>query len=372
MQLMEMNQETALRLFEEGAFFILLDVPVGTEFGIDYNSWQVGEKFKGVKMIPEGVHFVSYNSVSKKHKEAAPKLGFFHYFHSKEVLVRRWDKQLESISEDVIEGEELANFESSLKDLDRFLGPYPYDNYKKWKSLTNHITESLMTRLEPASGRISSATELVRDGEEKVCYTVGDLPKSMKEAEGRLPKMVAVAGTEIRFVTLPTRAYPEGASPADITKYSMDKSFVLEELLSAHYAENLMDLLGELQFAFVCFMVGQVFDAFEHWKKLVHLLCSCDEALGRHEDLYSAFISTMHFQLREIPEDFFVDIVSCNNFLTTTLQVFFYNLANSDAASRQLKKRGNQFKDHLTKIFRWDFETEQDDDAPVVVQLGET
>ena len=29
----------------------------------------------------------------------------------------------------------------------------------------------------------------------------------------------------------------------------------------------------------------------------------------------------MHFQLQEIPEDFFVDIVSRNNFLTTTLQV---------------------------------------------------
>ncbi|XP_019630864.1 PREDICTED: LOW QUALITY PROTEIN: protein AAR2 homolog [Branchiostoma belcheri] len=369
---MEMNQETALQLFEEGAFFILLDVPVGTEFGIDYNSWQVGEKFKGVKMIPEGVHFVSYNTVNKEHREAAPKLGFFHYFHSKEVLVRRWDKRLEGISEDVIEGEELANFESSLKDLDKFLGPYPYDNYKKWKSLTNHITESLMTRLQPVSGRISSATQLVRDSEEKVCYTVGELPRSMKEAEGRLPKMVAVAGTEIRFVTLPTRTYPEGASPADITKYSMDKSFMLEELLSTHYAENHMDLLGELQFAFVCFMVGQVFDAFVHWKKLVHLLCSCDEALGRHEALYSAFISTMHFQLREIPEDFFVDIVSSNNFLTTTLQVFFSNLANCDAASRQLKKRGYQFKDHLTKTFRWDFDTEQEEDAPVVVQLGET
>jgi len=30
----------------------------------------------------------------------------------------------------------------------------------------------------------------------------------------------------------------------------------------------------------------------------------------------------MHFQLQEIPEDFFVDIVSRNNFLTTTLQVY--------------------------------------------------
>ena len=42
---------------------IILDMPVGTEFGIDYNSWHVGPKFKGVKMIPPGLHFVYYRFV---------------------------------------------------------------------------------------------------------------------------------------------------------------------------------------------------------------------------------------------------------------------------------------------------------------------
>ena len=30
----KMDQESALKLFEEGAVFVLLDVPVGTEFGM--------------------------------------------------------------------------------------------------------------------------------------------------------------------------------------------------------------------------------------------------------------------------------------------------------------------------------------------------
>jgi len=55
-----MDPQLAKRLFEKGAIFILLDVPVGTEFGIDYNSWEVGPNFKGVKMIPPGIHFVYY------------------------------------------------------------------------------------------------------------------------------------------------------------------------------------------------------------------------------------------------------------------------------------------------------------------------
>ena len=32
-------------------------------------------------------------------------------------------------------------------------------------------------------------------------------------------------------------------------------------------------------------------------------------------------VAVLHFQLKEVPDDFFVDIVSRNNFLTTTLQV---------------------------------------------------
>ncbi len=55
-----MDQELARSLFTEGAALVLLDVPERTEFGIDYNSWTVGPKFKGVKMIPPGFHFVFY------------------------------------------------------------------------------------------------------------------------------------------------------------------------------------------------------------------------------------------------------------------------------------------------------------------------
>lgn len=55
-----MDQELAKRLFEEGAVLVLLDVPERTEFGIDYNCWSVGPKFKGLKMIPPGLHLVYY------------------------------------------------------------------------------------------------------------------------------------------------------------------------------------------------------------------------------------------------------------------------------------------------------------------------
>lgn len=80
-------------------------------------------------------------------------------------------------------------------------------------------------------------------------------------------------------------------------------------------------VLGELQFAFICFLIGNVYDAFEHWKALLNLLCRSEEATVKHQALFSNLISVLYHQLHEIPADFFVDIVSQDNFLTNTLQV---------------------------------------------------
>lgn len=78
---------------------------------------------------------------------------------------------------------------------------------------------------------------------------------------------------------------------------------------------------AELQFAFICFLIGNVYDAFEHWKRLLNILCRSEDAIGKYQDLYINLISVLYHQLGEIPADFFVDIISQDNFLTSTLQV---------------------------------------------------
>lgn len=131
---------------------------------------------------------------------------------------------------------------------------------------------------------------------------------------------------------------------------------------------DLNGILGEFQFAFVSFVVGHVYDAFENWKHLLNLLCSCDDALNMHHEIFNKFISTLHFQLKQLPKDFFVDIISKTNFLTQSLQSFFLNLKLSDAP-QDLKEKGGRFCIHLTKKFKWDFDGEPDEEAPVVVDM---
>lgn len=56
----DMDQDLAKFLFNHGATLIVTDVPTGTDFGIDLKSWNTGENFKGMKMIPPGFHFIHY------------------------------------------------------------------------------------------------------------------------------------------------------------------------------------------------------------------------------------------------------------------------------------------------------------------------
>ena len=185
----------------------------------------------------------------------------------------------------------------------------------------------------------------------------------------RLPTMKPVPGTQIRFTNIPRRKFPEGASPSDVTHYNMDHSYTLQTLLASDtYTGEPHALLGELQFAFICFLIGQTLDGFEQWKRLVRLMCSCVDALQYHGALYEQFISVLHYHITEIPEDFFVDIVSRNNFLADVLRTFFENLEVSESTD-ELKKRGSRFKAHLEKRFRWNFSSEQDEFASVIVMV---
>ena len=251
--------------------------------------------------------------------------------------------------------------------------------------MTNHISAGLLEGLQPLSGKICAVTEFESkpsNSKERLealaqrkAQMETDQPESCSQSDSDgLPEMKAVAGTEVRFTKIPKQKWPDGASPMEITKYSMDHSYVLESVLKSEaYKGFSLAILGEIQFSFTCFLIGQVYDGFDQWKGLVHLLCFSDEALANHVQLYDQFITMLHFQIREIPEDFFVDIISRNNFLTTTLQVFFSNLSNLEDQNQDdikaLKKKGDNFRKHLEKKFQWDFTSEDDEYSPVVVTL---
>lgn len=116
----DIAQDVARRLFEDGAILIISGIPVGTEFGIDLTAHKVGEKFRGIKMIPPGPHFV-YTSAQGPYGDSANRVGFIHYFQTQEIVVREWDDDKEElrIRTKVDSGVEMTRIRENLQHLDQ-------------------------------------------------------------------------------------------------------------------------------------------------------------------------------------------------------------------------------------------------------------
>ena len=313
-----MDAETAQALLSEGAVLVVQDLPVGTEFGLDYNSWHVGPRFRGVKMVPPGPHFIFTSATQLgrssvdddgrlvRRPETAPRTGTFRVLERRQVAVYRWDAALEDLVPGDESPEALERYRANLRDMDPFLGAYPFDHtLKRWLSLTNFVTGDVVARLVPRTGRIASVTvhQPAPAPPDSAAAAADDAAAPAAAAAAAAPpagqameldptfanlRWARDSASAIQFVTLPERPYPPGAPPDLVTRYSMDKSYVLQQVLDQTGGQE--QLLGELQFAFVTFLIGQVFDGFEHWKLLVALLCNCDEALTTHPKLFLDFI----------------------------------------------------------------------------------
>lgn len=387
-----MDPERANFLFESGAIFVLLNVPPDTEFGIDYNCWRTGPNFKGVKMIPPGWHFVYY-SAANKNGDVGSRNGFFYNFKKKEVVAKKWNPKSESIEENAFDDDQIRNFELNKKEMDRFLGPYPFDEYKRWISLTNHFNDEFINELLPESKIVSSESSLMGKRFESKGKAKGDVqelfkvPKSLEEAESRIPDMEEIPGTALRFTQMPIESFPAGASGVEITRHSLDTSFRLEKFIEnqrcripLNTAQNeFTTVLCELQFSFVCFLVGHSLSAFEQWKRIFYLLTNAEAALTQYSNLYLNFVQALYFQMKEMPENLFGDellIETRDNFLTVNLHNFFDNVESStDQQSVQissqtflsrLREKCKDFKNYLQQKFDFDFEEEPDEYAPVV------
>lgn len=383
-------------LFEAGGIFLFFDFPLNSEFGIDYTCWRTAENFKGVKMIPPGIHYIYY-SCSDKYGQLSLRNGFFVDFRVKQIVAKKWNKQKECVEDYELSEEQRDNFSRSKREFDKFLGAYPYDEYKRWLSLSNHISLPFLNLVVPETGIITSEAALVGQSfvkkrkhssseETRKDTDLSNLtvdtellkaPGTIKEAEDRLPEMTEIKSAKIRFTQV-DESYPRGSSVAEITRHSIDTSYTLEQMLERRRNDlNLarpdpIHLLSELQFSFICFLIGQCHDAFEQWKCLIRLLCNAQSLISKYPSLYVDLVQVLYFQIKELPDDFFTDILTSNNFLIVHLHNLFDNINDETKESastlNKLREKCDKFKSYLQEKFQFDFETEPDEYSPVVVE----
>ena len=189
---------------------LLLNVPSEMKFGIDMSEWTIGAKFMGIKLVPLGVHYISF---ALKDEDYQAKQGVFISLTKKEkYIVRAWNEDYQTFV--ALKEEEEKNFKIGIEnlDFDKNLGDYPNEQVETWKDLSKFITEEVIGRIQEEHRKyITPKKEYDSD---KNNFIVGDLNYT---------------NVNIKRIDMKAKTREE------ITKMNIDKSEILKNLIEKEY-----------------------------------------------------------------------------------------------------------------------------------------
>jgi A1 cistron-splicing factor AAR2 len=348
---------------------LLLDLPPAALGGIDLLSFTTAPRFRGVKNVPPGLHFVyaaSDSSLAVRHGAwfyVSPGAG------PPQVFVKRWDAQHEELVKEASQTEVLrcrANLGSIWKD-----GMTPYRQTVKsgetgedddaveestdWSSLTSRVTPTLLSRIcgmNPDHWSLNSASSATQDLE---MIPGLELSNSVLQPE-----------KELQFLPVDLkRTWREGATGRERTEAAQDRSWALGELVESHAQSNDTrsrgyEVLGELQFTFLMVLTLNNNSCLEQWKRLLGLLLTCRQAVRDRAQFFLEFLKVLRMQLSHCA-DIEASLFDLNEpgggSLKPLLRRFRKSLDEFDGKWKSdMVDEFDELQDFLQKEFGWDLD----------------
>ena len=361
-----LTPEEALRLNREGGTVVCTGLPEGAEFGIGMRSYTIGPLFGGVKMVPPGIHLVTYGT-------GVDKIGLFLRIGAGDVHLLQWDPRTELLVTASAEDTERCAAAVRRGELDSSLGPYPMSAHPEWEALATHVEEAVLRRAGLPFG-----TFVLAGGIDDDDGLAGGSDAALQPYFDNLPRTAQWVQTDLRRVwRTDKRLGGAGLQGAELTRFFQDRSQWLEHLLREEYGGGAgadAALLGEMQLSFLLFLLISSLGALTQWKALLHTVCSSEGAIRSRPTLFTLMVRALTAQLKLAPEDLFVDELSGDNFLRGALA----SLADAaDGAGAHLDgtlaAELSGFWAFLRARFEIDVaqlrreQLEEDDEAPVLV-----
>ncbi|KAF2006895.1 AAR2 domain-containing protein [Amniculicola lignicola CBS 123094] len=363
---------------------LLLALPPDALAGIDLLSFTTTPRFHGVKNLPPGLHFVfaaSDASVALRHGAwfyVSPGAG------PPQVFIKRWDKATEDLVADTAPTEVLrwrANLGSVWKD-----GLTPYRQTVKstdaggedevteestdWDQLTSHISPSLLSRisgLNPDHWSLTSASSAAQDLEH-----IPGLEKS---------NSVLYPEKELQFLPVDLkRTWRVGATGTERTEAARDRSWALGELIEKHckgtsVRSRELEVLGELQFAFLMVLTLNNNSCLEQWQRLLGLFFTCRQAVKERSHLFIELLKTLRLQLSHCTdmETVIFDLAEPNGgFLRPLLRKFRLGLDDFGGKAKvDVVDEFDELQEFLKEKFGWELDDSFVKHGPLQLEDGE-
>ena len=347
-----------------GSTVAVIGLPVGYYFGINTNMWAIGERFRGIRNIPTGLHYVYNSSPNDEMRQ-----GFFRYFRGQsDILVVQWDHTVESLVYPVDQDESDFTVRRVRGDIQFVTGLAPFnqcvpaESLEAWQSASCFITPDVVAKVQPINGRMFQSTQQAS------------------------PDLDTAESATIFWSEVPKFQIPPGATARDISGYHMDKTAHLMQFSDAAYPSNGTGIIGELQAAFILFLVGQSYESFVQWKRVLELFLGCTESgIAKHHELFEDFMYALQFQVKQLPIDLFADptFMGSDDDISGRPQAFIIPLLSrfieccKDETIQQyqvLRKRVAELERILCEKFGDEWTTfaegDDDEDGPVVVDTS--
>jgi A1 cistron-splicing factor AAR2 len=343
-----LRPDDARALASAGAALLLLDVPPGTAVGVDRQTFLVGGRFLGLKMVPPGPHVLTHAAAGGARAAGGgfgPTTALFIHARGGQTLAWRWSAAEEALIK-IEDEEELQRLDAAVRSfsLDRNLAPYDLASLPAWQALAGAVSPALLARVAPPRGAVCAAGEPAR-GRRGAPPTAAEAALEAQLAAGTARRAAAAAAAaaaagappaepaaaaappadaesaaaRAAYSPFPRLVKRPGLAPAELTAANLDKSAALEALLAAvplprgaepsalpptdAYAgldAAEAQLVGEFQFAFLAFLLGHSLEGFAQWRALLCLAFSCRAApLGARSGLFAALLRALRAQLAQ-------------------------------------------------------------------------
>ena len=323
---------------------LLLNSPKKMQFGIDLSQWIIGEKFMGIKLIPIGIHYISF-SLSEENN--AFKQGFFIEIEEGKNkcknIIREWSTKYETFIK--INDEMNKNYSIGLDnlDFDQFLGNYPYEQIQNWKDLTNFLNKNIINKLQI-------------NIDMTMCPGIKEENKN-KEKEIENENEINDTKINTQLMTYENIEFTEFYLNQPEYINSLDKSILLEKIISKLKTPS--EFLGEFQYTFILFLIGEVYEALKQWKDIFILISSSENLLTKknYEKFFCDFTEIIYNQLRLFPDDLMHDVILENNFLKRYLTNF---LLYEKKEMKNFTKRQKLLKNFVEEKFGYKIKSEEE------------
>ncbi|ORY32797.1 A1 cistron-splicing factor [Naematelia encephala] len=291
--------------------------------------------FSGIKLLPPGLHLLTFSAPSSSSPSAGPaaisiRYGILRYFTKQERYFLSYDPKSEQLMHDP----STLISDDQLRVQDAHLAPYPFQGLEAWQSLTNAISREILIDVLGQGGAV--------DGMRGVIGQEDEAGRSDYEHEHE----------GMRFITFDLRrSWRDGAVGEEVSRFSMDKSWLLASVIQDRAGGDPMNLIGQIQLSFILLLYLSSYSALTIYKLLLSLLTRSSSALESApialQSTYTALIHTLSSQLSALPDHVFDgDLPEMDLFYLDEIESLAKNLSSA------ISSWGEKHNKHVTQAWQ--------------------